>query len=75
VALAARLLHEADLRGFRRFVVHGRWDNPAFRQVLNQTADVISETMRFGVSEVMFARRRFTEVPATSDHDVAKARG
>jgi GNAT superfamily N-acetyltransferase len=75
VALAARLLHAADLRGFRRFVVHGRWDNPGFRQVLVHTADVISETMRFGVSEVMFARRRFIEVSAISDHDVTKARG
>jgi hypothetical protein len=40
---------------------HGRWDNPAFRQVLSHTADVISETMRFGVSEVTFVRRGFTE--------------
>ena len=64
VALAARLLHAADLRGFRRFVVHGRWDNPAFRHVLNRTADVISQSMRFGESEVVFVRRRFTEVSA-----------
>jgi GNAT superfamily N-acetyltransferase len=59
VALAARLLHAAELRGLRRFVVHGRWDNPAFRQVLGHTADVISETMRFGVSEIVFVRRGY----------------
>jgi len=74
-ALAARLLLAADLRGFRRFVVHGLWDNPAFWHVLRRTADVISKTMRFGVSEVMFVRRRFIEVPAIADRDVTKARG
>jgi len=57
VALAARLLHAADLRGFRRFVVHGLWDNPATRAVLSQTADVVSATMRSGVSEITFVRR------------------
>ena len=67
VALAAQLLHAADLRGFRRFVVHGRWDNPAFRRVLSHTADVVSETMRFGESEVTFVRRRCTEVSATAE--------
>ena len=67
VALAARLLHTADRQGFRRFVVHGLWDNPGFRRVLGHTADVISETMRFGVSEVMFVRRRCSEVSVIPD--------
>jgi GNAT superfamily N-acetyltransferase len=57
VALAARLLHAADLRGFRRFVVHGLWNNPALRAVLSHTADVVSATMRSGVSEITFVRR------------------
>ena len=75
LALAARLLHAADLRGFRRFVVHGRWDNPGFRQVLVHTADVISETMRFGVSEVVFVRRGYTEGAPTVLRRVTKPGG
>jgi GNAT superfamily N-acetyltransferase len=57
VALAARLLHAAELRGYQRFVVHGLWDNPALRPVLSHTADVVSATMRSGVSEITFVRR------------------
>ena len=68
IALAARLLHEADLRGFRRFVVHGLWDNPAFRPVLSHTADVISATTRLGVSEITFVRRGFTEASKNERH-------
>ena len=75
LALAARLLHAADLRGFRRFVVHGRWDNPGFRQVLRHTADVISQTIRFGECEVMFVRRGYTEASATTLRRLAKTGG
>jgi GNAT superfamily N-acetyltransferase len=60
VSVAARLLDAAERRGIRRFVVHGLWDNPAFRPLLNYTATVVSATMRFGVSEVSFVRRRST---------------
>ena len=66
VALAARLLHAADARGFQRFVVHGLCDNPGVRPVLRHTADVISARTRFGVTETMFVRRGFNEVSATA---------
>jgi GNAT superfamily N-acetyltransferase len=61
VVLAARLLRAADARGFTQFVVHGLWDNAAVRSVLNHTADVVSANMRFGVAEIHFTRRPFTE--------------
>ena len=58
VALAARLLHAAEVRGYRRFVVHGLWDNPALRPLLNHLAEVESTNTRFGEAEITFVRRR-----------------
>jgi GNAT superfamily N-acetyltransferase len=56
-ALATTLLRAAAVCGFRRFVVHGLWDNPGLRPVLNRTADVVSARTRYGVSEISFVRR------------------
>jgi GNAT superfamily N-acetyltransferase len=58
VALAARLLQAAEVRGYHRFVVHGVSDNPALRPLINHIADVVSTNTRFGVSEITFVRRR-----------------
>jgi GNAT superfamily N-acetyltransferase len=58
VALAARLLHAAEVRGYRRFVVYGLWDNPALRPLLKHLADVVSTTTRVGECEITFVRRR-----------------
>jgi len=57
-ALAARLLHAAEVRGYRRFVVDGLLNNPALRPLLNHLADVVSTSTRRGVSEITFVRRR-----------------
>jgi GNAT superfamily N-acetyltransferase len=57
VALAARLLHAAGVRGYQRFVVYGLSDNPALRPLLNHLADVVSTETRDGVSEITFVRR------------------
>jgi GNAT superfamily N-acetyltransferase len=57
-ALAARLLHAAEGRGYRRFVVDGLLNNPALRPLLNHLADVVSTSTRRGVSEITFVRRR-----------------
>jgi GNAT superfamily N-acetyltransferase len=58
VALAAGLLHAAEVRGCRRFVMYGFWGNPAVRPLLSHIADVTSTNTRFGVSEITFVRRR-----------------
>jgi GNAT superfamily N-acetyltransferase len=58
VALANRLLHAAEVRGYRRFVVYGLWDNPALRPLLNHLAEVVSTKTRFGEAEITFVRRR-----------------
>lgn len=58
VALGATLLQAAEVRGYHRFVVHGLWDNPALRPLLNHLAEVVSTNTRFGVSEITFVRRR-----------------
>ena len=58
VALAARLLQAAEVRGYHRFVVHGLWDNPALRPLLNHLVEVVSTSTRSGESEITFVRRR-----------------
>lgn len=58
VALTARLLHAAEARGYRRFLVHGLWDDPALRPLLNHVADVESTSTRQGAMEITFVRRR-----------------
>jgi GNAT superfamily N-acetyltransferase len=66
VALAARLLHAAEVRGYRRFVVHGLWDNPALRPLLNHLAEVVSTNTRSGECEITFVRRRPASVCANA---------
>ena len=58
VAVAARLLHAAEGRGYHRFVVHGLGENSALHPLLNHVADVVSTKTRHGVSEITFVRRR-----------------
>jgi GNAT superfamily N-acetyltransferase len=58
VALTASLLQAAETRGYRRFVVNGLWENPALRRLLNHVADVQSTSVRRGVMEITFVRRR-----------------
>jgi GNAT superfamily N-acetyltransferase len=65
IALADRMLHAADARGYRRFVVHSLASNPALRPLLSHVAEVVSTTTRYGVSEIAFVRRRPVGVPAT----------
>jgi RimJ/RimL family protein N-acetyltransferase len=58
-ALAARLMLAAEARGFDRFVAHVLWENSAvIRKLLNRVADIVSATMRQGLSEMFFVRRR-----------------
>jgi RimJ/RimL family protein N-acetyltransferase len=57
--LAARLMQAAEARGFDRFVAHALWENSAvIRKLLNRVADIVSATMRQGLSEMFFVRRR-----------------
>ena len=63
-AVAARLLHAAEARGYHRFVVHGFANNPALRPLLDNVAEVVSTHTRFGVSEITLVRR---QPPAAAD--------
>jgi GNAT superfamily N-acetyltransferase len=65
VILAARLLRAADARGFKQFLVHGLWNNPAVRPLLSHTAEVVSANMRYGVAEIHFIRRPFADSVST----------
>jgi GNAT superfamily N-acetyltransferase len=60
-ALAVRLLRAAEARGHHRFVIHEHWDNPALRPLLRRVGDVVSTTIRSGVVEITFVRRRSHE--------------
>jgi GNAT superfamily N-acetyltransferase len=71
--LAVRLLRAADARGFKRFVVHGLWDNAAVRPILKRTADVVSARMRFGVAEFHFRRPPAEETLVAPDNGHSSA--
>lgn len=58
VALGARLLQAAEVRGYHRFVVHALWDNPALGPLLNHLVEVVSTSTRSGESEITLVRRR-----------------
>jgi len=57
-ALAVRLLRAAEARGHDRFVIHEHWDNPALRPLLRRVGEVVSTSIRSGVVEITFVRRR-----------------
>lgn len=57
-ALIDGLMHAAEARGCHRFVVHGLWENPALRRLLNHVADIVSTMTRQGAMEITFVRRR-----------------
>jgi len=73
VALAGRLLRAGESRGFRQFVTHGLWDNPAVRPLLGRTAEIQSATMSFGVYEIAFVRRKRDEAPRRTQRDEPRA--
>jgi acetyltransferase len=56
-ALAVRLLHAAEDRGYRRFVGHLLPENVAVRKLLLAVGHVVSARVSGGVAEVAFLRR------------------
>ena len=56
-ALAMRTLHDAEARGFDRFVAEMLVYNVAVRRLLNRVGVVVSSKTWRGVSEVTFVRR------------------
>jgi acetyltransferase len=56
--LAVRLLDAAEARGFRRFIAHVAAGNAVIRRIIRNVGLVVSASASFGVSEVVFVRRR-----------------
>jgi GNAT superfamily N-acetyltransferase len=57
VALAARVMRAAGVRGFKRFVAHTLWENSAIRKLLNHVGDIVCARSRQAVSEITFVCR------------------
>jgi acetyltransferase len=56
--LAVRLLDAAEARGFHRFIAHVAAGNTAIGSIIRNVGEIVAARASFGVSEVVFARRR-----------------
>jgi RimJ/RimL family protein N-acetyltransferase len=56
IALATRVQHAAEARGFDRFVAHVLSENLAMRKVLTHVGRIVSMKTRHGVCEVSFVQ-------------------
>ena len=62
-ALVSTLLDAAEKRGFDRFVATIATDNSIIRRLLDRFGRVVGSHTSFGVSELVFVRRRSWETP------------
>ena len=56
--LVLRIMHAAELRGFRRFVGHVLDENVAMRKILRNVGEIVSTKVSGSVHELAFVRRQ-----------------